>query len=183
MATRASGGLLPAEYQRVEYLKSTGSQYIKLTDLFLTNKQFELVCQSDYVNDTTVIFGYGAGGGYWFGTVGGRYSITVHSWTNVAITDKVTVFITYSSNYISVNIGNDALSRSFSGSPRALTLFSGQGSSAWYPASVKVYSLKSDGFINLIPCVRKSDNKPGMYDTVSKTFYTNAGSGEFIVPA
>jgi len=35
---------------------------------------------------------------------------------------------------------------------------------------------------NLIPCVRKSDNKPGMYDTVSKTFYTNAGAGEFIVP-
>lgn len=34
----------------------------------------------------------------------------------------------------------------------------------------------------LIPCVRKSDNKPGMYDTVSKTFYTNAGTGEFIVP-
>lgn len=33
-----------------------------------------------------------------------------------------------------------------------------------------------------IPCVRKSDNKPGMYDTVSKTFYTNAGTGEFIIP-
>lgn len=36
---------------------------------------------------------------------------------------------------------------------------------------------------NMIPCVRKSDSKPGMYDTVSKTFYTNAGTGEFIVPA
>lgn len=35
---------------------------------------------------------------------------------------------------------------------------------------------------SFIPCVRKSDSKPGMYDTVSKTFYTNAGTGEFIVP-
>ena len=35
---------------------------------------------------------------------------------------------------------------------------------------------------NFIPCVRKSDSKPGMYDTVSHTFYTNAGTGEFIVP-
>lgn len=37
--------------------------------------------------------------------------------------------------------------------------------------------------MNLIPCIRKSDSKPGMYDTVSKTFYTNAGTGEFTVPA
>lgn len=37
--------------------------------------------------------------------------------------------------------------------------------------------------MEFIPCVRKSDSKPGMYDTVTKTFYTNAGSGEFIVPA
>ena len=36
--------------------------------------------------------------------------------------------------------------------------------------------------INLIPCIRKSDSKPGMYDMVSKTFYTNAGTGEFIIP-
>ena len=35
---------------------------------------------------------------------------------------------------------------------------------------------------NFVPCIRKLDNKPGMYDTVSKTFYTNAGKGEFIVP-
>ena len=40
-----------------------------------------------------------------------------------------------------------------------------------------------DVVLELLPCVRKSDSKPGMYDTVSKTFYTNAGSGEFIVPA
>ena len=31
-----------------------------------------------------------------------------------------------------------------------------------------------------IPCMRKSDNKPGLYDTVSKTFFTNAGTGEFV---
>ena len=36
---------------------------------------------------------------------------------------------------------------------------------------------------HMIPVKRNSDNKPGMYDTVSQTFYTNAGTGEFIVPA
>lgn len=34
---------------------------------------------------------------------------------------------------------------------------------------------------NFIPCYRKSDNEPGMYDTVSKTFFTNSGTGTFLV--
>lgn len=33
--------------------------------------------------------------------------------------------------------------------------------------------------LNLIPCYRKSDGVIGMYDTVSKTFLTNSGSGSF----
>ena len=32
---------------------------------------------------------------------------------------------------------------------------------------------------DLVPCIRNSDGKPGMYDRVNNTFYTNAGSGEF----
>ena len=34
---------------------------------------------------------------------------------------------------------------------------------------------------NFIPCYRKSDFKPGMYDLISKTFFINAGSGEFVI--
>jgi len=34
---------------------------------------------------------------------------------------------------------------------------------------------------HFFPCYRKSDMKPGMYDTVNGVFYTNAGSGEFIL--
>ena len=34
---------------------------------------------------------------------------------------------------------------------------------------------------SFVPALRNSDNKPGMYDTVTGTFYTNAGSGEFSV--
>lgn len=48
--------------------------------------------------------------------------------------------------------------------------------------SVKM--IKSGKLIrNFIPCVRKADSKPGMYDTVTKTFYTSSGTGEFIVPS
>lgn len=33
---------------------------------------------------------------------------------------------------------------------------------------------------NGVPCYRKSDGKPGLYDLVSGTFLTNAGTGEFL---
>ena len=34
---------------------------------------------------------------------------------------------------------------------------------------------------NFIPCYRKSDNAAGLYDTVNNVFYTNAGTGKFII--
>lgn len=35
--------------------------------------------------------------------------------------------------------------------------------------------------LDLVPCYRKSDSEPGMYDLVTKQFFTNAGTGEFLV--
>jgi hypothetical protein len=32
---------------------------------------------------------------------------------------------------------------------------------------------------DFIPCYRKTDNKPGMFDLVSEQFFTNSGTGEF----
>ena len=50
-------------------------------------------------------------------------------------------------------------------------------------SSMRIYSSQiysgSELLQNMIPVVRKTDNKPGMYDTVSGKFYTNNGTGEF----
>lgn len=55
--------------------------------------------------------------------------------------------------------------------------------------AIKVYSFQifnsyqdTEPILNFIPCYRKADNEPGMYDTVSGTFFTNAGTGDFIIP-
>lgn len=45
----------------------------------------------------------------------------------------------------------------------------------------KLWDNNSTLIRNLISCYRKSDNKPGMYDIVTNTFFINAGTGEFIV--
>ena len=54
-------------------------------------------------------------------------------------------------------------------------------------ANARVYYLRLyDGTTlvrNFIPCYRKSDHKPGLYDTVNGVFYTNQGSGEFVLPS
>ena len=53
-------------------------------------------------------------------------------------------------------------------------------------ASMRLYNAKyyNDNHIlirNFIPCYRKSDNKVGLYDLVNNVFYTNAGTGVFLM--
>ena len=52
-----------------------------------------------------------------------------------------------------------------------------------YPYVGKIYSASysANGTLlcDLVPCYRKSDNVIGMYDKVSRKFYTNAGTGTF----
>lgn len=46
---------------------------------------------------------------------------------------------------------------------------------------VRIYTFAISGILNFIPCYRKIDSVAGMWDTVNKQFYTNAGTGAFIV--
>lgn len=45
----------------------------------------------------------------------------------------------------------------------------------------KLWDANDRKIIDCIPCYRKSDNKPGMFDLVSRQFLTNSGTGEFTV--
>lgn len=52
-------------------------------------------------------------------------------------------------------------------------------------AQMKLYMCKlyNSGTLikNFIPCYRRSDMKPGLYDIVGRKFYTNQGTGEFLL--
>ncbi|MCQ2580650.1 MAG: hypothetical protein MJ164_00560 [Alphaproteobacteria bacterium] len=65
-----------------------------------------------------------------------------------------------------------------------LGVFARNGSSVTMVAYAKISSLWAkeggDYKLNLIPARRNSDNVLGMYDTVSGTFFENAGTGDFI---
>ena len=59
-----------------------------------------------------------------------------------------------------------------------------QGRMQFINLGARIYRLTftADGVkeADFIPCYRKSDGEIGMYDMVSKTFYTNAGTGTFL---
>lgn len=65
----------------------------------------------------------------------------------------------------------------------SLQLFWGRYNYSPTPAIVYGFQIFHLGslILNFIPCYRKSDNEPGMYDTVNNVFYTNAGTGTFII--
>lgn len=184
-AVAGEKGGLPSAYQQVEYLKGAGSQILQLGIPFITDIEFEIVCQSDDTTATQIAVGYGISAGRWFGTYNGKYSNGTRKFDDINITDKITCVLKYTSTSLEATIGDTKIDgmNYAAGDPRDLTIFGGQGtSSAFVYGSLKIFSFKSPGVINLIPCVRKSDSKPGMYDTVTKTFFTNAGTGEFIIP-
>ena len=47
---------------------------------------------------------------------------------------------------------------------------------------MRIYYFTVEGKMNLIPAQRNSDGELGMYDTISNTFFTNAGTGKFLAP-
>lgn len=199
MAMQTGG--LPGAYRRVEYLESSGTQYI-YTDI---QAKSGIECSATVMwlsgSDATIFGARKAStdrillihqypSRYWTLGYGSSHTNlaqfnydTVYNVESKAAVgeqyfkvDGVTVYTgTDLTEYI--NNFNMALFACTFGNA---TEFSLKSNARIYGLVANVNGQKAADFI---PCVRKSDSKPGMYDTISKTFYTNAGTGEFIVPA
>jgi len=78
-------------------------------------------------------------------------------------------------------VSNDAYTMGYN-----LVLFGRKYNGTVTGSNVKIYSAKlyDDGVMvrDFVPARRNSDGVLGMYDTVSGNFFTNAGSGEFTTP-
>jgi len=201
MAMQTGG--LPKEYRQVEYLasQSNGGQYIDTNVLMPPIAENAIVCKGKFSFGGTVAWESA------FGAKGTEFCIQRYSTSN---TLSVQVFgVTNSGVYSITDSDTDGIEFELS---KNLCIINGtnailnagnvhyNGFSIWLFGKMAAGStnidVKGNVFIywfqildngvlvrDFIPCVRKSDSKPGMYDTVSKTFYINAGSGEFIVPA
>ena len=191
---------IPSIYKQVNYIQSTGTQYID-TGVYLTdNHSVEIDFQlTESPQHRTGIYG-------------GLCNVN-----NVSSSDdygRFGVLTHYQNNYFEggygktnetstlVNTGSQDLSRHtikqeknkiyFDGTLKktfptstftmGLTAYLGGFNYTNYtPSLAKYYGFKVWNDITLIrdfvPVIRKRDSKPGMYDKVNKVFYTNANSG------
>ena len=188
---------LPDEYQRVEYIESTGTQYIDtgvipdVTSKFIITFQFTDLTEARQFNGTyngTGRFGFAR----WADLGGASQTIVIlvggsnaKSYANI---DMLKHTITVLGNgYRSVD-STFALSEdiTFTKQETTFTLFAGHNNSN---NSVNFYShIRLFGFEmydndvlirNLIPCYNES-GEIGLYDTVENKFYINEGTGEFL---
>lgn len=195
---------LPFEYQEVEYIESTGTQYIKTgkfqNAVYGYEVEFEstgIVKSFDAYNldgifgvnnsgtDTKIWFGYNTetGMGYNSATLHGK-SNTLSTVSKVTLDDyykKHTIKVYDYKVYYDGEYIQDIEKQTSTIASVELSLFKAE---AFYSAtkmySVKLYNKYGVLIQHLKPCYRKSDGVIGMYDLVSNKFYTNSGTGTFL---
>lgn len=188
------------EYEELEYIEGTGTQWIDAG--VKANQDTKAEIKFEITGNAT---GYGAVFGsrtsynnnafnVWSkcgnGNIGANYCKAGAINSTIAQATNVTYYITLEKNKLSVNgnVTTFAQNTNFT-TPGNIYLFNIYGGDAISTGTSnriligKVYSFKlynSDIIIrNMIPSKRKSDNVIGMYDLVSKNFFTNQGTGVF----
>lgn len=195
-AGRDSGGL-GDEYQQVEYIESTGTQYI-VTD-YIPNNNTRTVCDFQVVTPSaTFIFGV-------------RKTTSTLAWTLNQSSGSSPVWYTSYNNSGNTNLGkldtqrhivdknkneiyiDGVFKHTFTEEeftcekPLSIFACNFNGVAGYGCSSIKLFSFKiydNDVLVrDYIPCYRKADNVAGLYDLVNKTFLENSGSDSFILPS
>ena len=188
---------LPLEYQEVEYIESTGTQCID-TGVLPDNNSITWKIKAKFKSvSSQQIMGSGWGNGTRFSIASGtgsNFQVAFGAgWKNLPQQKDTAIhhYIvnTYISGYGKIDgfpqIEASVSSATFSEKKTIFLFARNRTGKIDYYCNACTYTseiYKNGELIqNLIPCYRKSDSKPGMYDTVSKTFYTSSGTGEFLV--
>lgn len=191
------GGFTPRElpdgYTQVEYIESAGSQYIDTG--FVPNQDIKVVVDSQITSINTgeeanAIFGARNADGtntlHWFWHVpnncflsgyktGSSYKFEVDALTRRVMTADKNVFTTDGASYTHTYA-------TFQGSYN-LTFFAlNHGGTVKFYAKARMYSCQiyDNGTIvrDYVP-VKNSSGEVGLFDMITQTFYTNAGTGTF----
>ena len=189
---------VPSEYQEVEYIFIPGTAYINTQWTPSDGTLFNFVFSS---TSTQYTYPFGTGSSprlalaYTPGqnaTIFNSTNATVGMYTFAATANKIHEIETYTTNVVDGSyVVIDGEKKANGGRIDAnliqsLPMLLG----AWqYNATtirqgeIKLYYAKANvagvDVFEMIPCYRKADGVIGMYDLVSKTLFTNAGTGSF----
>ncbi|MBO4582813.1 MAG: hypothetical protein J5714_02020 [Alphaproteobacteria bacterium] len=191
--------ILPAGYTQLEYIESTGTQYINTGIKYRTSEHVRYIADFK-MKDYTVSGLWGGMGGRRTGTIwlySNQFRIsmggTVSSSSQIRIpfdTNRhVVTFdagLTPSDANISLLFDEGVYEAPYTymeddiGRDKNIMLFTGY-TADYSPAKMKVYKFQIylDNVLVFNGVPAKSGNSVGMYDTVSDTFKLNIGTGEF----
>lgn len=196
MCNRGDGIVLPAEYQRVEWIENggTGRCYIGINQPVYNTYHYMLTFE--IVNDIggSIIGGNDVSGEpYPLATVHLYYPNTGlgyvvnkgYQWmTTFSSGIRYTLEFWKDNNSFFANLNGQPITTSRiadnSNNSRLVLFYSTWGG---YCTPCKLYdvtikdSYNGANLYKLVPCYRKSDNTPGMYNVVTDTFYAGSVSG------
>jgi len=190
-------------YTALEYIESTGTQYIDTGQHVKYGYTFWFKWSKDNFSTSEENKGYGVGNGLTLSISGGGRNINTmyvcandYSYPGISYSQEGVIFteewkIDGSLKAVKTRVDTgetyglttSAISADYD-SQCNMYLFKENSVSYQYPSSQKVYGcwMKDENdmlLFNLIPCERQSDQAIGMYDLVTNTFFENLGTGVF----
>ena len=178
--------ILPNGYTQVDYIQSSGAQYIDTGHILNENDVIDITY--DYVSAGFVFGSRTSNTSNYTGIVNedtGQYNIrmgnTIIYHNNTAPQGTIKVHIESGNT----KINNEIVSTTnygtnfFNGNCYLFTMNNNGRAFVGNFARNRIRYFKIDGVIELVPCYRNSDNEVGMYDLINNVFYANAGTGTF----
>lgn len=190
---------IPKEYKKLEYIQSTGTQYIDTGTPLTSNSRIVMDCELTAVSGTQCFFCSRTEATTTDATsntlfaIGSTYRKEYYGESKTATnSDGANKRIVVDNNKNSIKIGSASLAFSSVDditSPMncylmaSTILENGVVGTFSNFAYMKLYSCQiynNDILLrNFIPCQRKSDSTLGLFDIVGQTFYVNSGTGTF----
>ena len=187
---------LPKGYTELEYLESTGTQYIDTEIVPSNTTGYKVTLNFPEVQSDQSKFGCRNDAGntrFWFGCSAGK---AYYGWgENYPASENRPSISANVDNIVSCNYLNDRAcilngTTAYSNLPtlsftptKSIWLFGSNTSTSpiyrLYKISEAIFTENQTVSKYFIPAKRNSDNVLGMYDTVNDVFYTNQGTGTF----
>lgn len=193
-------GGLPSEYRQLEYIQSTGTQCI-ITNLSLAghnnNVRWDIDFQFSVSESGMIIDCSGLTDNYVYvciyGNAPNRYSMNTYrtaAGERYITIDSITNRHVYSIDFSTAKAycdGNHTADLLLDSSLNVLTAPIAIFARVWFgnqqhksKGKLRTSKITIEGVEHyLIPALRISDSKPGLFDNVDNVFYTNAGTEEF----
>lgn len=176
--------LLPSQYVRVEYLESDGLELIQVPTRFSTNNYMISGELSMSTKSQRQLWGNQSGQWYDMNDrdYGGVFSAAFTQIYRSTLKPSVDVRYKFEATATYAKLGDAVITGNLTSIPTYLGLFRIIGYPNFnFTGRVYSYEASEQGTlrVKLIPCIRKSDSKPGMFDIITSQFYTNSGDGEF----